>query len=59
MHMKHQALHNQILNDKTIKNDSNKTQSYLPKSNGQLINHSSFSLAYNEQHEQAIWYITF
>ena len=47
--------HNQILNDKTIKNDSNKTQSYLPKSNGQLINHSSFSLAYNEKHEQAIW----
>ncbi|RIJ48014.1 DNA/RNA non-specific endonuclease [Maribellus luteus] len=30
-------------------------QNYTPKSPGKIVNHSSYSLAYSEQHEQAIW----
>ena len=30
-------------------------QSYLPKSNGELITHVYYTLSYNEKHEQAEW----
>ena len=30
-------------------------QSFLPKSDGEIVKHSYYTLAYNEQHEQAAW----
>jgi endonuclease G len=30
-------------------------QSYLPKSNGELVSHVYYTLSYNEKHEQAEW----
>ncbi|MCK3686388.1 DNA/RNA non-specific endonuclease [Maribellus sp. YY47] len=30
-------------------------QNYTPKSSGEIVKHNSYSLAYSEQHEQALW----
>jgi endonuclease G len=35
--------------------DTNKQYIYLPLSEGQIVHHNSYSLAYSEKHEQAIW----
>ena len=38
-----------------IEPDTNKKNIYLPHSEGQIVHHNSYSLAYSEKHEQAIW----
>lgn len=30
-------------------------QDFLPKSNGEIVNHTYYSLSYSEKHEQAEW----
>jgi len=54
-----QRYQNTEISNNNIEAASNTTQlsrdSFLPKSNHQIVHHKSYSLSYNEMHEQADW----